>query len=130
MFELVLVRRKLVLLRLLALFGLAGQVASLADALLVQHVTCLVHGDRIHATPGTPETSVRWSRLRDSAADEDEHDHLRCLIDDDVDFVPGPSQAPLATQVGSWSPLPVLAAPPLAPRAPLYRLAPKNSPPV
>jgi hypothetical protein len=124
-----LVRRKLAVLRLLALLGLAGQAGALADALLVQHVTCLVHGDRIHATPGTPDSGARWSRLRDGAADEDGHEHLRCLVDDDVDFVPGPATAPFAARVGSWSPLPLFVAPPIARRAPLYRLAPKNSPP-
>ena len=121
-------RREQVILRLLALVGLAGQAGALADALLVQHVTCLVHGDRIHATPGTPDRGARWSRLREGAADEHEHDHLRCLVDD-VDFVPGPSPAPLAAQVATCAAVPVLVAPTIGRRAPLYRLAPKNSPP-
>ncbi len=122
-------RRKLVLLRLLALFGLAGQGGMLADALLVQHVTCLVHGDRIHAAPGAPERATHWSSLRDGVADEDGHDHLRCLVDDDVDFVPGQAAIPLAAPLASWSPTPSVFAPPAAGRVPLYRLAPKNSPP-
>jgi len=123
------VRPKLVLLRLLALFGLAGQGGMLADALLVQHVTCLVHGDRIHATSAGPERSERWSCLREGAADEDGHDHLRCLVDDDVDFVPGQCPAALAAPVASWAPIRSIAAAPIAARVPLYRLAPKNSPP-
>jgi hypothetical protein len=122
-------RRNLVVLRLLALLGLAGQVAALADALLVQHVTCLVHGDRIHATPGAPERAERWSGLRDGAADEDGHDHLRCLVDDDVDFVPGQSPAALGAPAGSWAPLLSLVVSRSGGHVPLYRLAPKNSPP-
>jgi hypothetical protein len=124
------VRRKVVLLRLLALLGLAGQAAVLADALLVQHVTCLVHGDRIHATPGAPQPGERWSAVRDGAADEDGHDHLRCLVDDDVDFVPGQPPVLFAGLVGCWSAPLFPVVPPVAARVPLYRLAPKNSPPV
>ena len=125
------------LLRLLAVAGLCGQLAAVADALFVEHVTCFVHGDRVHVTTEAPVVAARWSGLRRPAAlrsptvDGDEHDHVLCLLDDDVDFVPPPAPAALpAPGVASRAfPLSGAEAPTFG-RPPLFRLAPKNSPPV
>ena len=123
-------RRKTALLRALAIAGLAGQLSAVADALFVEHVTCLVHGDRIHVTSAAPVAAVRWTALRDPAIGGDEHDHVQCLLDDDVDFVPPPTPAALPAPAPSTTPPPAfdehLA---FGERSSLYRLAPKNSPP-
>jgi hypothetical protein len=117
-------------LRLLAIAGLCGQLAAVADALFVEHVTCFVHGDRVHVTADAPVAAARWSGLRRPAIDGDEHDHVTCLLDEDVDFVPAPAPAALSapTVAAAAFPLSDRDAPTFG-RSPLYRLAPKNSPP-
>lgn len=123
--------RKPAALRVLAVAALAGQLAALADALLVAHVTCLAHGDRIHAVtepPAAPPTG--WARLHQLGADADGHDHAQCLLDDDVDFVPSPPPCSLAApDVHPSPPLSFQADLPSGRRLAVYRLAPKNSPP-
>jgi hypothetical protein len=123
-------------LRLLAIAGLCGQLAALADALFVEHVTCFVHGDRVHVTTDTPVAAARWSGLRRTAGlrsptnNGDEHDHVLCLLDDDVDFVPPPAPAALPTPAVVSAAFTLSASDaPASGRSPLYRLAPKNSPP-
>lgn len=123
-------RRKAPLLRALAIAGLAGQLAAVADALFVEHVTCLAHGDRIHVTSEAPVAATPWAGLRTPSLAGDEHDHVQCLLDDDVDFVPPSAPAALpAPAVASNSFRCCAADVPSVERAPLYRLAPKNSPP-
>ena len=129
-FEGVTSRRKPALLRALAIAGLAGQLAAVADALFVEHVTCLVHGDRIHVTSAAPVVAARWAALRDPAIDGDGHDHVQCLLDDDIDFVPPPGPAALFAPAPSTTPpLAFDPRPAFSGRYSLYRLAPKNSPP-
>jgi hypothetical protein len=117
-------------LRLLAIAGLCGQLAAVADALFVEHVTCFVHGDRVHVTTDAPVAAAGWSGLRRPAIDGDEHDHATCLLDEDVDFVPPPAPAALpAPAVASAAfPLSDSEAPTFG-RSSLFRLAPKTSPP-
>jgi hypothetical protein len=118
------------ILRLLAIAGLCGQLAAVADALFVEHVTCFVHGDRIHVTADAPVAAVRWSGLRSPAIDGDEHDHVACLLDDDVDFVPPSAPTALsAPAIASTAPPTFDSDARTFERSPLYRLAPKNSPP-
>ena len=118
------------LLRLLAIAGLAGQLAAVADALFVEHVTCFVHGDRVHVTTDAPVAATRWSGLRSPTIDGDEHDHVTCLLDEEVDFVPLPPPAALpAPSLASASFHLFDANAPTFERSPLYRLAPKTSPP-
>jgi len=124
-------RAKVRLLRLLAIAGLCGQLAALADALFVEHVTCFVHGDRVHVTTDGPVAAARWSGLRSPAINGDEHDHATCLLDDDIDFVPSPPPAVLPAPAVASTAFPLSASgTPSFGRSPLYRLAPKNSPPV
>ena len=124
-------RAKVRLLRLLAIAGLCGQLSAVADALFVEHVTCLVHGDRIHVTAEAPVAAARWSGLRSPGIEGDEHDHATCLLDDEVDFVPPPAPAALsAPAVASTAPPSFDSGARTFERSPLYRLAPKNSPPV
>jgi hypothetical protein len=123
-------------LRLLAIAGLCGQLAAVADALFVEHVTCFVHGDRVHVTADAPVAAARWSGLhrpaglRSPTINGDEHDHVLCLLDDDVDFIPPPAPAALTAPavVSTAFPISESEAPTFG-RSPLYRLAPKNSPP-
>ena len=119
---------------LLALAALAAQLGAICDALFVQHVTCPVDGERVHLTAGTEPSaprSIRSSRIAPPAgADADAHEHGQCLVDDDVDCVPPPAAAPAATPQLRSASAPWLAlARPAFVGAPLYRLAPKNSPP-
>lgn len=115
---------------LLAVVALGAQLAALADALFVAHVTCLADGERIHvARDGAPAQPEPWTSLDGGKVGADEHAHAQCLVDDDADCPPASSTAALAAPESA----------PLAPRAaaaslrlpgpPLYRLAPKNSPP-
>jgi hypothetical protein len=116
---------------LLALAALGGQLAAVADALFVAHVTCLAHGDRIHVSDGPPlPVTDRWSGVRGAAVDSEGDAHAQCLLDDDVDVVPAPSPATLPVPYRSAALSPLAESAPLpGPRLPLYRLAPKNSPP-
>jgi hypothetical protein len=111
--------------------GLAGQLASVADALFVEHVTCLAHGDRIHVVSDAPVVATRWDLLGAPAVHGDEHDHVQCLLDDDIDFVPGATPASLPAPIVVDAPRALFdSITPVIGRSPLYRLAPKNSPPI
>jgi|SRR5579862_5573059 len=117
--------------RFAVLAALCGQLAILAHGALVEHVTCGVDGDLIHVrvdvAPAVPPHGDVVRAVTDAGHDE----HDRCLLDED-----GEAACPNAHVAAS---APVLAeraqlssarrAPPRARRAPLYRLAPKNSPP-
>jgi hypothetical protein len=117
--------------RAIAWVALAGQLALLAEG-AIAHVTCAVHGDLVHATSSASArpASAHAALSASLAADEDVHE--RCLVDEDGDVAcrPAPTTLPAPLRIvvarfvfsgGDRS---------LRRRAPLYRLAPKNSPPV
>ncbi|HVZ74734.1 MAG TPA: hypothetical protein VHJ20_20265 [Polyangia bacterium] len=117
----------------IALLALAGQLALLADG-AIAHVTCAVHGDLVHATarddaPAPPASATTTVAAATVASDDDAHD--RCLVDEDGEVACRPEATTLAvptlTEIDRDAPAPRDRAP--TRRAPLYRLAPKNSPP-
>jgi hypothetical protein len=118
--------------RLLVWIALAGQLAMLADGALGVHVTCAEHGDVVHAAPGAAPAPVGDHAQLTAfvAAGSDTHD--RCLLDEDGEVAPPPepalilAAAPLAGSCVSFDQREHRRAR----RAPLYLLAPKNSPPV
>jgi hypothetical protein len=120
---------------LLAIVALAGQLAAVADALFVAHVTCLADGDRIHVVgDGGSQAASRAATAPSTftlpSVQSDGHAHAACLLDDDADYVP--VAATLAPHVPVREPAPhilLVQAEPRVLRLPLYRLAPKNSPP-
>jgi hypothetical protein len=116
--------------RFLALVALGGQLAAIADALFVEHVTCPEHGDRIHVSVrARPPRATAWAAASASVAGAAD-DHDQCLLDGDggrATSAPPPApRAPIAARAPT---LALEMAPPAFRRAPLYRLAPKNSPP-
>jgi hypothetical protein len=116
---------------LLAVAALGGQLAAVADALFVAHVTCPTHGDRVHVDEDAPARAPeKWATLGEATADTDGHAHAACLVDDDVEYVP-PAAAPALAAPAVESPRDPIAVAAALPRrrVPLYRLAPKNSPP-
>ena len=124
-------RPRLVLARLLAFAALASQVAAISDQLLVAHVTCPADGERVHAgAPAETRAVAREARVEQAALEADRHEHAQCLVDDDVDLLP--PRAVVSTFVPSAEPAPVFRADSTAlarSAFPIYRLAPKNSPP-
>ena len=112
------------------LVALVGQLAMLAHGALVAHVTCGADGELIHlrASAAAP-TPARDAVRADVDAGGDAHDH--CLLDEEGDAL-----CP-TTYVASDEPAPTSRADHLIrrrargarPHAPLYRIAPKNSPP-
>jgi hypothetical protein len=122
--------RRSVLVPALALAALAGQLAAVADQLFADHVTCLAHGDRIHVDgAAVARAAAPWTEIGAATIAGAEEAHAQCLFDDDVDVVPAAAPARLpapsivtASVAGATSRRPLLAQP-------LYRLAPKNSPP-
>jgi hypothetical protein len=110
--------------------ALVGQLAALAHAVLVEHVTCGADGELIHvragAAPAAPERDAARAALD---GEDDAHDH--CLLDEDGEAVcpTSPFASGSAVQPGPADhSIRRCARVDRAP-APLYRLAPKNSPP-
>jgi hypothetical protein len=116
--------------RRVALLALCGQLAMLAHATLVAHVTCGADGELEHVRLATGAAAPAGKTTSAALADRGgEHDH--CLLDEDLEAVcqGGPA--------ASGEPVPATRADHFVRRrlrgasapAPLYRLAPKNSPP-
>jgi hypothetical protein len=112
------------------LVALLGQLAMLAHGALVAHVTCGADGELIHVKAGTAAPASARDAVRAALDDGgDAHDH--CLLDED-----GEALCP-TIHVASDERAPASRADHLVrrrervarPHAPLYRLAPKNSPP-
>jgi hypothetical protein len=116
--------------RLLAVAALGGQLAAIADALFVEHVTCPEHGDRIHVTGHGPAPAAeKWSGARPAIGGTGD-DHDQCLLDEDGDQAPAPNPPSLPVPApAAASALRFDLSAPVIRGAPLYRLAPKNSPP-
>jgi hypothetical protein len=116
--------------RLAVLVALVGQLSALAHEALVEHITCGADGELVHVRATAALPAPAQDAARDVASgDGDPHDH--CLLDEE-----GEALCP-TTHLASGEPVsPSRAEPPIsrsvrgasAP-APLYRLAPKNSPP-
>ena len=117
--------------RFAVLAALCGQLAILAHGALVEHVTCGVDGDLIHVradvAPAVPPRGDVVRAITDAGRDE----HDRCLLDEDGEAAcpnaPVAASAPVVAE--RTQPPFARRAAPRARRAPLYRLAPKNSPP-
>lgn len=114
------------------LAALCGQLAILAHGALVEHVTCGADGALVHVRAADSGASpVTRDDMARAALDEGLAEHDHCLLDED-----GEAACPNAT-AASDEPVPARrtdltrgsGASPAARRAPLYRLAPKNSPP-
>ena len=124
--------------RLVVWAALIGQAGAVAHTALIAHVTCPEHGDLMHVAPppvaaATAGTAapVSWPALTAPIAAADDDGHERCILEEDGEHAPAPAAPTVpAPLVAAAPPLRLEAAPPPAARAPLYRLAPKNSPPV
>jgi len=118
---------------LLAVVALGGQLAAVADELFVAHVTCAADGDRIHVVGGGIGDAVAQratAMFSGSTVQSDGHAHGACLLDDDAECVPPAAESALhVPERESAPPILVIEAAPRVLRLPLYRLAPKNSPP-
>lgn len=115
------------------LLALVGQLALLAHVVLVAHVTCGADGELVHlrADVGAARDAVPARDAASAAAagrgEADDH----CLLDED-----GEAACPTA-HVASGEPVAASrldrvrrrVRAPFGRPAPLYRLAPKNSPP-
>lgn len=113
---------------LLAVIFVAGQLGGAVHNLLVLHVTCLEHGEVIHST-AAPEAASPLGSVAMRA--ERAHDHDVCLValhrrDQAQQAVPQAIVAP-AQREGREITAPITIA---QARDPLFRLAPKTSPPV
>jgi hypothetical protein len=140
-FEMTAVRKRHGLGLLLAALWFAGQVAGSLHMLFVPHVFCAEHGELIESEVGQAN-SVRADQSPDSdeatsslASDVDKlsgvHAHQHC-------FVASRAQRQAISQHGSQreieavrhnSAIQAAGEDPLTLQVPLFRLAPKNSPP-
>ena len=118
--------------RVIAWLALLGQLALLADG-ASEHVTCALHGDLVHATTQAPtkQDPPRAAVVDVAAVSASDVAHDRCLVDEDgeVAYRPVVAALPVPSLVESTWPCVSTRARPAPRRAPLYRLAPKNSPP-
>jgi hypothetical protein len=117
---------------LAALALLAGQLSSVVHLLVVQHQRCPQHGELVHAAEGTPLASS--PRVGDGAAlgpaespEGHGHDHCLYLIHRPEVMAP-PGAGALVTVLADAPFLDKIVARPAS--FPLFRLAPKTSPPV
>src|SRR5262249_20780767 len=119
-------------LRLVALAALLAQLGMLAHASVVVHVTCAAHGELVHARSSAAPPVWARGAVASAAVAATPEEHEQCLLDEDgdaacpdiVDRVAAPPAA------GPRAAVTDRAASLAGRRAPLYRLAPKNSPPV
>ena len=124
-------RLRLIVARTLVFAALAGQLAAISDELLVAHVTCPADGELIHLdAQAVRPVAARNHRAQSAGVETDRHEHAQCLLDDDIDQLPPRApDAPFVPTTRS-APAPITAATSLAIAGfPIYRLAPKNSPP-
>ena len=125
----------------IAALCLVGQLCGLAHLLVVQHVACAAHGEMVHV-----RTVSRPVRAADASRPSDAHAHVlaptggRSLLADDHEHCAGLSDVRDAP-AGHAQILVARIVQPLAPHAvrpdrttvstrPLFRLAPKVSPPL
>lgn len=119
---------------LAACFALWAQLFGLAHQLLVPHTRCAEHGETVHASelhadPTRAAVIVGAPDVVMSSSDDDgghEHDHCQALTERTE------LRAQSTTVTIAASPLrvePVLASVVDGGARPLYRLAPKSSPP-
>jgi hypothetical protein len=119
----------------LAAICLGGQLSSVAHLVQVGHVTCAEHGELVHAEAGgaepAPASDSALPAYAPVSAPPPAHGHEHCLvaglrrdfcvIHDSAPAAVAPDERPIAG--------PEVDATRVAPFA-LFRLAPKNSPPV
>jgi hypothetical protein len=111
--------------------ALLGQLGMLAHAALVVHITCPLDGERVHARLGEDAPPPAAEPVALAAVSDPDHQDDHCLLDEDGEAAcPGPrvvAAEPLPTVPMSYA----LAerASLRVRRAPLFRLAPKTSPP-
>jgi hypothetical protein len=122
----------------LAALCVVGQLSSVAHLVQVGHVTCAEHGELVHAEERAPEPAAS-NAASDAAlpavapvsAPPPAHGHEHCLVAGlRRDFCVTQTSAPAAVAADERQVVaPEQAAARIAPIA-LFRLAPKNSPPV
>jgi hypothetical protein len=113
------------------LLALCGQLAALVHVVLVAHVTCGADGELVHVRAGhSPAPAIGDAARPAAGAARDEHDH--CLLDEEGEAAcPSPHAASGEPSTVVRVSIRLERRDVLPPRrAPLYRLAPKNSPPV
>jgi hypothetical protein len=71
-----------------------------------------------------------WTSTDGGAVAADQHGHPQCLVDDDAECPAASPVGPLVPPEIACASLPDAARGARLPGPPLYRLAPKNSPPV
>jgi hypothetical protein len=113
---------------------LAAQLAIVAHAGLVEHVRCPLHGDLVHPGSNHEHHEHRSPGDAPSAVPVDEHhagEHEHCAVLAHRREAP-PAVAPLDVASGElgWLGPPALRSVVRAAPVALFRLAPKNSPPV
>ena len=118
-----------------SLLAIILQGSTGGHMLLVEHVRCAEHGDLVHSGEGHAHQSELHTETEVAAIDggtdsgpEDAHEH--CAMSADRRDAPAPlADAQQIAGAHAADATVSLIASPLATTAPLYRLAPKNSPP-
>jgi hypothetical protein len=118
----------------LALVCVLAQVGGMVHMAAVSHARCQVHGELLHANApsvaadaGAASEPGRSFHAAPPAGDSDHEDDECSLVTAQRDSV-APSVVPAVAHVRALPPLALAGARALL-AEPLYRLAPKNSPP-
>jgi hypothetical protein len=110
----------------LALALVAASVASVGHEIEERHEVCAEHGELIHVGSGWVEASPTDAIVEgDAGVEHGEHCLMAWVVQTSIDLSEAALQSPLPPASAGSSP--ALAA---ATGSELYRLAPKNSPPV
>lgn len=118
---------------LVAFACFAGQLVSLEHLATGPHVTCPEHGE-LEDVPSVAHVGEKLheeTRFENEAAPKEGHGHEHCVFASHARHVGGDVQVGRIVAVSLDAGVPPLAARAalLPPRAVLYRLAPKTSPP-
>jgi hypothetical protein len=119
----------------LAIFALAGQVASFAHLVLVRHVTCAEHGEMIEVGHGHAAVATAPHRRAVTAVSEaagaEAHGHEHCLLTPmrRDRLAAGAPVAFDSVHIDAYGTIGVVGTDEVAPPIALIVLAPKNSPP-
>lgn len=126
-------RRATYFVAIAACLALWGQLFSLAHLLLVPHTQCAEHGETVHGEGAQLEVAALVADSDVSSArptgepTRDEHDHCEVVSDRRVTTAPRVALLLTVHAIPLHEPAIAVATPALRP---LYRLAPKISPPV
>jgi hypothetical protein len=120
----------------LAVLAVLSQLTALAHLIAVPHVTCPEHGELVHEEEPVARASAPEGKSSEQLAHsliaatpfEDQHEHcVSAGVTKDSTVIP----RPLPQRIPVPAPLLALSVitSELEPSVPIYRLAPKNSPP-